>query len=78
MAFADQIMSAGSIGLTSRPRPRYIDKILMRQRDEKAQAAHQMNPGQQMASTAPGNNPFGGPAPFNRPNTLAMMLGGGQ
>jgi hypothetical protein len=85
MAFQDQIQSAGSMGMSQRPKPRYIDKILMRNRDQKAQEAHEassMQPGMPgpsgpaMMGSGPGTNIFGGQGAFNRPNTMALMLGG--
>jgi hypothetical protein len=85
MGVQDQIQAAGSMGMSVRPKPRFIDKILMRNRDQKAQelAANQpMQPGMQpsgpaMMGSGPGTNIFGGQGAFNRPNTMAMMLGGG-
>ena len=82
MAYLDQIQSAGSMGLTSRPKARSIDKILMKQRDDKAQEAHEaqsamMPNGAAVMGAGPGTNLFGGPGAFNRPDTLAMMLGSG-
>lgn len=87
MAVLDQIQSAGSIGMTQRPKQRVIDKILMKNRDQKEQEVDEetaapmptsMRPsGAALMGMGPGTNIFGGQGAFNRPNTLALMLGGG-
>lgn len=72
MGMLDAMPMPGQIGLTTRPKPRALDKILSSQRDkEQSQVQNAVAP-------MLGNPMGGGLGGLTRPDTLAMLLGAGR